>query len=91
MCIGISGRSSTVQPFELAIERDKAGLGGEDAVKPLPQLPFVLWCGIATILLDIGIKPPDAMADALHGLALVFGEGVQLVNQSFAVDSAHGV
>ena len=75
-------------PFQQAVEGDKAGFCCEDAVEAPPQLVFVLRCWIVAIVLDIGVKPPDAVPDALFGPALVLAECVQLVNQPFAMDPA---
>lgn len=83
-----------VMPFQQPVECDKTGFCSKNAVKTPPQLVFSLKRWIVAIFLDVGVKPPDAVLDALFGPALL-AECVQLVHQPLAnplaMDPAQGV
>ncbi len=55
------------------------------------KLFFALGCRVVAIVLGVGIEPPDAVPDTFPGLAPVFAEGAQYVNQSLAMNPTQGV
>ena len=46
---------------------------------------------VAAIVLDVGVKPPDAVPYTFLGPALMVCEGIQLVNEPLAMDPAQGM
>src|SRR5690625_3175275 len=80
-----------VEAREQPIQADEACAGAEDALEAPPQLGPAPWRRITAVSLEVGIEPPDTLADALQGLALPVAEALELVYQTFGMDPALGV
>ena len=79
-----------VQPFEQPVKQDKAGFAGENAVETPLQLALSFGCWVVTILLEIGVQPPDTPPDSALGFLMFDGDRDQLVDQSFGMHPAQG-
>src|SRR5262245_26151800 len=77
-----------MEALEEAVQGDKAGASAEQIVEASAQLRLALWHRLAAVALEIGVEPPDALLDAVDGLALLVGEGVELVHQPLGMDPA---
>ena len=80
-----------VQPFEQPVKQDKAGFAGENAVETPLQLALSFGCWVVTILLEIGVQPPDTPPDSALGFLMFDGDRDQLVDQSFGMHPAQGM
>ena len=77
-----------MKPCEQAIERDEAGLAGEDAIELGFQIGLALRRGRTTVDLEIAIELPDGGAHARLGGTVLIREGVELVNQTLGMNPA---
>jgi hypothetical protein len=59
-----------MQPPQLPIQQDEAGLLGEDPIEAGAQHPGALGIGVVLVGLQIAIEPPDQAADQLHRQAM---------------------
>ena len=99
VCSGISGWSSTCSSSALlacrrceqSVEHDEAGAALEDAVEAGAQLGPTTPTGLAPVRLQVGVEPPDQVADARLGGPLLVGEGVELMDEALGMDPAQGV
>ena len=80
-----------VEPHEQSIERDEAGFALEDAVEPRPQGSVALFGRGATIRLEITIEGPDQVTHGGLDGAVLLGKGVELVDQTLAMNPAQAV
>jgi hypothetical protein len=76
-----------LEPAQEPVERGIARLRREDLLKALDELSLALGCGLCAIGLEIGVEGPDAALDVFFGLALLVGEGIELVYEAFRMDS----
>ena len=67
------------EAFSAPVECNKVGFCRKNAVKTPPQLVFSLRRWIVAIVLDVGVKPPDAVSDTLLCPVLLLAKGIQLV------------
>jgi hypothetical protein len=71
-----------VQALEQAVEHDEAGAAAEDAIEAGAQFSPATPTGLSSVRLQIGVVPPDQVADARLGGPLLVGEGVELVDET---------
>jgi len=69
-----------VEPGEQTIEGHEASFAREDAIEPYPQRGLASSGRSATIGLEIAVEVPDQVTDGGLGGAVLFSEGVELVN-----------
>jgi hypothetical protein len=77
-----------VQPREQPVQDDKAGPTLEDPIKPRPQFTSSSRGRLASVGLEVTVKPPDQRSLVLLCPALVVGEGVELVHQALSMHPA---
>src|SRR5450755_2069243 len=80
-----------MEPCEQAVEGDEPGLAREDAIEPCPQGGLAPADGMLAIGFEIAIEPPDQCTNFALRLALLIGEGVELVNKALGMDPAQAV
>ena len=74
------------EPGEQPVEGDKPGLAREDAVEARPQDSPALSARILPIGFEIAIERPDQSTNSGLGLALIIGEGIELVNEPLGMN-----
>src|SRR4051812_48913841 len=75
-----------VQALEQAVELDEAGAALENTVEAGAQLGPATPAGLAAVGLQVGVVPPDQVADARLDGPLLVGEGVELVDETLGMD-----
>jgi hypothetical protein len=76
----------SLEPAQEPVERCVARARREDLLKAFGELPLALGCGLCAIGLEIGVEGPNAALDVFFGLALLVGEGIELVYEAFRMD-----
>src|SRR5947209_7076913 len=71
-----------------AVQGDEPCLAREDALEACPQGSLALPARILAIDFEVAIERPDQPTNAGLGLALLIGEGVELVNETFGMNPA---
>src|ERR1700745_1293175 len=74
-----------VEPRQQTVEGDEASCALEDAIEAFSQRNLLFLAVIAATGLESAIELPDELADAGLGRAVFVGEGVELVDQTFAM------
>lgn len=80
-----------VQACKQAVEGGKTGASSEDAIEADAQLASSPRTGIGAVGLEVGVKPPDQIADMRLRDPMPVGEGIEPVHQPFGVHPAQGV
>src|SRR5215831_18377972 len=77
-----------MEPREQTVEGDESGVAGEDALEARPQGRPALPVWTLAIGFEIAIERPDQSTNPSLGLALLIGEGVELVNETLGMNPA---
>src|SRR5271166_3508889 len=80
-----------MKPREQTVEGDESGLAREDAVEARPQGSLAPPAGILAIGFEVAIERPDQVTNAGLGLALLIGEGIELVNETLGMNPAQAM
>src|SRR6202795_5375890 len=80
-----------MEPRKQTVEGDESGLAREDAVEARPQGSLALPARILAIGFKVAIERPDQSTNAGLGLALLIGEGVELVNETLGMNPEQAV
>ena len=80
-----------MEPRKQTVEGDESGLAREDAVEARPQGSLALPARVLAIDFEVAIERPDKLTNAGLGLALLVGEGVELVNETFGMNPAQAM
>ena len=76
------------EPSEQPVENDEPGLACEDAIEARPQRSPALSVRILSIGFEIAIERPDQSTNPGLDLALIIGEGIELVNEPLGMNPA---
>src|SRR5215831_16586586 len=76
---------------EQPVEDDEPGLAREDAVEACPQGSPGLSARILPVGFEIAIERPDQSTNPGLGLALIIGEGIELVNEPLGMNPAQAM
>src|SRR6516225_1786868 len=79
------------EPSEQPVEDDEPGLAREDAVEACPQGSPALSARILLVGFEIAIERPDQSTNPGLGLALIIGEGVELMNEPLGMNPAQAM